>query len=242
MTKLNVRKKPKIGILGVGNPPPKLSANYESYPEMVMGWLSDLNADFIQYDVLEMEFPTGPELADLWVIPGSRVGAYEDHPWIAPLKAFVCASKEAGVPMLGICFGHQIMAQALGGEVRKSQKGWSLGLQEYKAVNWPEELGVPQDMNIQAYHQDQVEEMPPGAIRIAQSDFCEIAGLWYPGFGASVQGHPEFSQTYSVDLIEARRTLFGDDLTDAALASQTAKTDTRGELAKLAGYLLALGK
>ncbi|MFG1444957.1 type 1 glutamine amidotransferase [Xanthobacter agilis] len=125
---------------------------------------------------------------------------------MAPLEDFIRACHSQGVRMFGICFGHQIIAQAMGGTVRKSERGWGLGVNDYAVEHWPGALATrPDSLRIQAYHQDQVVEVPPGARRIAHSDFCPNAGLWYPGFAISVQGHPEFPADYAAALIAARR-------------------------------------
>ena len=193
-----------IGILETGPRAPELDS-FKTYPGMVEDWLSDTGAAFTTYSVMNMEFPTAPDAHDLWVITGSKFGAYEDHAWIPPLEEFIRACRSANIPMVGICFGHQIMAQALGGVVRKSDKGWGVGIHDYTLTDWPEDLGTaPDGIHLQAYHQDQVEALPEGAQTIATSDFCEHAALWYPGWGFSVQGHPEFDKDYATDLIRLR--------------------------------------
>ena len=190
-------KKPTIGVLETGRPPEEL-AHHGDYPGMVARWLGGMDADYTAYAVLDLELPTYPDLADLWVITGSKHGAYEDHPWIPPLEEFIRDCRDAGQPMFGICFGHQIIAQALGGVVRKSDKGWGLGVHDYATDDWPAELGPrPAKLSLQAWHQDQVEQAPEDAKRIASSDFCENAALWYPGFALTVQGHPEMEAPYS---------------------------------------------
>lgn len=197
----------RIGILETGRPPEELAPQHGSYPDMVRDWLGGIDAAFASYAVLDMELPEDPASADLWVVTGSKHGVYEDHPWIAPLEGFIRAVHAAGKQMFGICFGHQIIAQAMGGVVRKSEKGWGLGLHDYPVnTNWPEALGpAPQQLSIQAYHQDQVETPPNGAITVAATGFCEHAALWYPGFAVTVQGHPEFDVPYARDLLEIRR-------------------------------------
>jgi GMP synthase-like glutamine amidotransferase len=203
---LTEHKKLRVGILETGRPPEELGGQYGDYPEMVRKWLAPLEAEFTSYAVLDGEMPDGPESCDLWVITGSKYAVYESHPWIAPLEAFVRSVRDAGRKMIGICFGHQIIAQALGGAVRKSGKGWGLGVHEYATDDWPDELGEkPEKIAIQSYHQDQVEALPEGAKRIATSDFCENAALWYPGFALTVQGHPEFSTPYVNVLLDLRR-------------------------------------
>lgn len=196
----------QIGILETGRPPEALAAAHGDYPAFVTRLLAPLQASFRSYAVLDGEFPASPADADLWVITGSRFGVYEDHAFIPRLEAFIRACHAEGAKMFGICFGHQILAQALGGTVEKSGKGWGVGVNEYAVESWPGPAETrPESLKIQAYHQDQVVEPPPGAVRLASSAFCPNAGFWYPGFAISVQGHPEFPADYAEALIEARR-------------------------------------
>ena len=225
---------PVIGILETGRPPEELIAEHGDYPAMVMSWIGQAEGDYRLFAALDGMLPQSPSEADLWVITGSRFGAYEDHAWIAPLERFIRACRDAGRPMMGICFGHQIIAQALGGVVRKSAKGWGLGIHDYAPVNWPDALGpAPETLAIQAFHQDQVEELPAGAERIAQSAFCENAALWYPGFALTVQGHPEFATPFARALLEARKgTVLDPGEVEAAQAGMD-RDDTRADLARL---------
>lgn len=227
-------KAPVIGILETGRPPEELAGEHGNYPLMVRDWLDVPGAEFISFAALDGVLPDNPRIADIWVITGSRFGVYEGHPWIAPLEAFVRDCRDAGVPMVGICFGHQVIAQALGGDVGKSDKGWGLGVHDYVPHDWPETLGqAPEKIAIQAYHQDQVYTPPKGAETIASSDFCEHAALWYPGFALTVQGHPEFGKPYTQALLESRRgTVLKPDEVDAAQGSM-GKDVTRSELARI---------
>jgi GMP synthase-like glutamine amidotransferase len=212
-----------IGVLETGRPPESLSEDYPDYPTMVADWLSPVDADFKFFAALDGELPASPAECDLWVITGSRFGVYEGHPWIPQLEDFVRACHSASRPMVGICFGHQLIAQALGGVVGKSDKGWGLGVTSYPAQNWPKELGHTEpSLDIQAYHQDQVETAPPGAQVISSTDFCPISALWYPGFAITVQGHPEFKSDYFQALMGVRRGgTVTDQQADAALETQT---------------------
>ena len=225
---------PVIGILETGRPPEELIAEHGDYPAMVMSWIGQAEGDYRLFAALDGMLPQSPSEADLWVITGSRFGAYEDHAWIAPLERFIRACRDAGRPMMGICFGHQIIAQALGGVVRKSAKGWGLGIHDYAPVNWPDALGpAPENLAIQAFHQDQVEALPEGAERIAQSAFCENAALWYPDFALTVQGHPEFATPFARALLEARKgTVLVPAEVEAAQAGMD-RGDTRADLARL---------
>ena len=230
----------RIGILETGRPPEDLAPIHGDYPGMVRQWLGEMDADFSSYAVLDGDFPESVEKADCWVITGSKCAVYEDHAWIPPLEDFIRAARAARKRMLGICFGHQIIAQALGGAVRKSAKGWGLGVHEYAVTEkWPDELGeAPGRIAIQAYHQDQVEQAPRGAVTIASTGFCAHGALWYPGFAVTVQGHPEFAGPYVGALLENRR---GGALTDEDVnrgRRNMAIEDNRAELAGLIGNFL----
>lgn len=222
----------KIGILEVGRLPDELQAEHGDYPTMVANWLAPLNAEYQTYPVLDGVLPDSPDECDLWVIPGSKFGVYEEHDWIAPAQEFIRACRGAGKKMIGICFGHQLIAQALGGTVVKSDKGWGLGVHEYSPINWPDRLGeAPGHIAMQAFHQDQVIVPPKGVKRVATSDFCENAALWYPDFAFTVQGHPEFPAPYTRDLLASRRgSVLPEETVDAALDKVDAPT-TRDALA-----------
>lgn len=215
----------KIGILETGPLPHELSDIHGSYPAMFERMLGETDPDtsFIAYRVIDNVFPDAPDEADGWIITGSKHGVYEDHDWIPPLISFIRSCAEARVPMAGFCFGHQVMAQALGGKVVKSEKGWGLGVQSYNVIE-PQGWMTP-DLPVFsaiAVHQDQIIRKPDEATCIATSDFCEFAALAYgePGqpYAISVQPHPEFSTEFVRDLIEVRRgTAFQESDARAAL-------------------------
>lgn len=197
-----------IGILETGRPPEELAARYRSYVFMFEQLLGEQNADFSfqTYAVLDGELPSAVDACDAWLVTGSKHGAYEDLPWIQQLKGFIQQAYQAQHPMLGICFGHQIIAAALGGEVEKSTKGWGMGLHEY----WIEQPVLPsmqagEYFSIYAMHQDQVVTRPPDARVVASSEFCEYAALAYGDTVFSFQGHPEFKCDFEHELITLRK-------------------------------------
>lgn len=210
-----------IGILETGRTPIELASSYPSYAQMTADWLTPINGEVSIYPIMDGITPPAPEQADLWAITGSKCGVYEDHPWIPGLIKFVQDAKTYGkTKMLGICFGHQLIATALGGTVIKSDKGWGIGIHRYSTAPWPEHLGkAPKELAIAAFHQDQVIEPPPGSQIIARSEFCNFAGLYYPGFGMSIQPHPEFDVNYEESLIKLRHAsgLLSDEIAKPAL-------------------------
>ena len=175
----------KIGILETGHAPSQIQKTIGDYSEMFQTLFSGHDFSFVSYDVENMVFPGSPFEAEGWLITGSRHGVYEDHKFIRPLEEFIRRIEEEKIPLLGICFGHQIIAQALGGKVEKFSGGWSVGLKEYIWGN--------ESIHLNAWHQDQVTELPPDAEATGSSSFCKFAFLEYGSHIFSVQAHPEFN-------------------------------------------------
>jgi GMP synthase-like glutamine amidotransferase len=208
----------KIGILQTGHAPDALRPRHGDYPDLFARLLAGQGFTFETYPVVDGVFPADPRDCDGWLITGSRHGAYEDHPWIPRLEALIRAIRDAGVPLVGICFGHQIIAQALGGRVEKFPGGWAVGRTEY---DWGGET-----IALNAWHQDQVTVRPPGAEVLARNDFCENAALAYGDSILTVQAHPEFHRDFTAEMIEKRgRGLVPDPLLDAAAARIDAPID-----------------
>ena len=186
----------KIGILKTGHPPDELRADHGDYADLFSGMLAGQGFTFAGYNVVDMEFPDSVSDCDGWLITGSRHGAYEDHPFIAPLEELIRAAYAADVPLVGVCFGHQIIAQALGGKVEKFDGGWAVGRQVY---NW-----AGQEVALNAWHQDQVTGAPEGAKVCASNPFCENAALIYGQKAFTVQAHPEYDSDFIAGLAQHR--------------------------------------
>ncbi|WP_372885527.1 type 1 glutamine amidotransferase [Shimia sp.] len=200
----------KIGILQTGHFPDELQAELGDYEDMFRALLGDHGFDFAVYNVVDQQFPASALAADGWLITGSKHGAYEDHPWIAPLEELIREIAAAGRPLVGVCFGHQIIAQALGGKVEKFAGGWAVGRQSYDFG------GV--EMAFNAWHQDQVTERPEGARVLASNDFCENAALLYGDQILTIQPHPEFGAAVIGGLINTRgKGVVPQDLLDRAV-------------------------
>lgn len=174
--------------------------------------------DIQGWTVVDGEFPPDVYAADGWLITGSKHGAYEAHDWIKPLEEFIRAAYAAGVPMIGVCFGHQIIAQAMGGKVEKFDGGWSVGLTDY-------EIG-DKTYSINAWHQDQVVEKPDCAEVFASTDFCANAGLLYGDRIWTIQPHPEYDSDFIAGLMAARgKGVVPDDRLERAAERLTEPSD-----------------
>jgi GMP synthase-like glutamine amidotransferase len=183
-------------------------------------------AELVPYDVVNGVTPDGPEACDGWLATGSRHSVYEDLGWIDETAAFVRAVRNAGVPFVGVCFGHQLLAHALGGTVRKHEGGWGAGIRRIDIVRTEAWMEPAADAcHLHFMHQDQVTEAPPDAVVLGCADHCEVAMFRVGDTMLGVQAHPEFTVAYAEALLTDRTERIGGDQAAAALASLATPTD-----------------
>ena len=187
----------QIGILQTGHAPDEVQVAHGDFEHMFHRLLGGQGFTFQTWNVVDMDFPTGPEDSDGWLITGSKHGAYEDHAFIPPLEDLIRAIYACARPMVGICFGHQIIAQALGGKVEKYSGGWGLGQSVYDVAGG--------QMSLNAVHQDQVVTPPKDAKVWASNAFCRNAGLVYGDRAYTLQPHPEFHQDLLATYLTTQR-------------------------------------
>jgi GMP synthase-like glutamine amidotransferase len=228
----------KIGILETGVPPPDLQARFGLYGAMFEHLLGGTTFDWALYDVRAGAFPARPEECDGYVITGSAAGVYDPEPWIGETQTFLQSAK-GNAALVGVCFGHQLMAQAFGGRVIKSPKGWGVGLHRYEVVGHRAWMDEARTIAAAASHQDQVVEAPPNTTVLAASDFTPLGMLVYDDQPAiSIQLHPEFDPAYAQALIELRRgSRYGEAQADAAINSLD-EPDDRARLGRWIGRFL----
>ena len=207
----------RVAILETGAPSAALAERFGDYPSMFERLLE--LGPLPSFQVNQGAWPKSVGDYDAYVVTGSPAGVYDPLPWIAELKSFLRAAKGQAA-LVGVCFGHQVMAEAFGGHVIKSPKGWGVGLHTYAVGERQDWMDAAPTFSLSASHQDQVVEPPPGATVVAGSDFCPNGMLAYGDEAISLQLHPEFAPDYSIALIAGRRgDRIPEDLAERAIES-----------------------
>lgn len=212
----------KLGILKADAVRPQWVAEFGEYPDMFIALLgqADPELEFAVYDVEQGEYPADIDDVDAYLITGSKSGVYEDKPWIATLMGFVRELDRKRKKLVGVCFGHQLVAEALGGKVEKSTKGWGMGLHRHHFViapPWHDQGDMALDILVS--HQDQVVTAPQSATVLAGSEFCENAVCQIGDHILTFQGHPEFVPRYLRKIMTFRRERIGEKVYEDAMAS-----------------------
>ena len=221
----------KLTIIETGLPPAALRSDWPRYPDMFERLIAPHmpGISFESVPVVEGAAFPALENVDAALVTGSAAGVYEDHPWMQPLFDFIRRAASAKIPQIGVCFGHQAIAAALGATVQKSDKGWGLGRHTYNVRHKPDWMtGLDRNtFSLGVSHQDQVQSLPEGARIVAASDFTPYAALDYGDVPAiSFQGHPEFSAGFCCALYNVRRgTALAEDHVDHACASLDTPVD-----------------
>ncbi|WP_431687073.1 glutamine amidotransferase-related protein [Hahella sp. NBU794] len=197
----------RIGILQCDDVMEELQPEFGNYPAMFEAALGELAPQwtFVTYRAMDGELPDSVDACDGYITTGSRHGVNDGAQWIEKLESFVLAVATAEKKFVGICFGHQLLAKALGGQVEKSNRGWGVGMsfnQIGVRKNWMEPYQPSLDLVVS--HQDQITQLPEGAEVLASSTFCPFYLLQYGADLMTVQGHPEFSKAYSSALMDKR--------------------------------------
>jgi GMP synthase-like glutamine amidotransferase len=228
----------RITIIETGRAPDALREEFPRYPDMFRSLLhpADAGLSFAAAAVLDGEALPDPAACEAVLITGSPFGVYDSTPWMDPLRDFIRATAALRTPMVGVCFGHQIIADALGGEVRKSEKGWGVGRHTYEVLATRDWMpGAGQTLSLAVSHQDQVITPPKGATTLARSAHTAHAMLAYEDAPIlSLQGHPEFSDVYVSALYNNRR---GRALSEAQVDGAIASLDQRHDNALVATWM-----
>ena len=174
---------------------------------------ADINIKLKIYDVTLNNYPSDMDECDGYLITGSKLSVYDDVKWIKDLEQYIRVLNDQKKFLLGVCFGHQLIAKALGGEVCKAEIGWVTGLQSYTFHhNFPWLSDLNQDVKLIHSHQDQITKLPDQATLVASSKNVPIAMYYIDDHIMSIQGHPEFTNEYAYDVVCKRRDIIGEEL------------------------------
>lgn len=218
-----MRATTRIGLLIMDELPAAALPVLGDYPELYDHMFRDEAVELIDIHVHRGDAPASLDDCDGWIVGGSRYSVYDDLDWIRTAEQIMRDAVAAERPLVGICFGHQLMAQALGGRTTKAVTGWGVGVRRYDTVeSVPWIRGSDDATSLLACHQDQVVEAPPGATVWSTSDYCPNAGMTIGERAWSMQGHPEFTAAVCDVIYESRRAIIGDDEIDAARRSLAA--------------------
>ena len=227
-----------IGILEAGAVAPEFHGYLTSFSDAFQNFLDSTGEGpkLRSYLCYDGEFPQAAEECDGWLITGAAAAVYDGDAWIALLEAFTRAASETR-PVVGICFGHQLIAQAFGGEV-KNASGWGVGVHSHEVTNTADWMVPPlQSLSLLASHQDQVVTPPPGAEVHGGSVFCPIGIMTIGANVLSIQNHPELTRDFASELLRVRRDIIGPVTADAALDSMSTPTDEAAAAAWILGFL-----
>ncbi len=220
----------RIATLKTDSVRPEWVGEFGEYPDMFENVLRKCDTPllFKTFDAQREEYPGDIDEYDAYLITGSKSSVYDQDPWIPPLIEFVNLLHARQKKLIGICFGHQLVAEALGGKVEKSSKGWGVGVHTHAFTETPVwHDGKSHEFNILVSHQDQVVRKAEGSVVLASSAFCENAVCQLGNHILTFQGHPEFVADYSRKIIGLRKEMIGESIAKRGLASLS--TPSEGE-------------
>jgi len=216
----------RVGLLECDHVSERFRHLSGDYADMFGALLGDVDVDLVPFDVCNGGGPDAPDECDAWLCTGSRRSVYDEDAWIAPASQFVRDVRDAGVPFAGICFGHQLLADALGGSVEKAPYGWGVGIHPVRVVQSEPWMHPMQDeLQLHFMHQDQVVRPPRDAVVLGCTDHCTVAMFRVGDTMLGMQAHPEFTVAYADALLADRTERVGGDRAEEARRSLTTPTD-----------------
>ena len=206
----------RIGLLLVGHIDAGSLHIGGDYPELYTDLLQPHDIQLTTYRCDEGQLPDSLSEQDGYICSPSRLSVYDDHQWLRDVEQLLRDMVASETPYVGICFGHQLMAQALGATVQKADVGWGIGAKHYEVVEAQPWMDSTADIVLAASHQDQVMLLPDGARLMARAAYCPVGGMLIGERAWTLQVHPEFSPALADSLLATRLALFGEEAAEAA--------------------------
>ena len=216
-----------LGILETGIIDDHLTRIHGTYPDMFvkMYQAQDPSVIFKFYNVIENHYPQNIDECDAYLITGSKSDSFSNEPWVETLRQYICTLYNQSKSLIGVCFGHQVIAIALGGMAGRSNKGWGIGVYNSKIEQSVQQQKLPwlesqyQSFNLLVSHQDQVSQIPPNATLLASNDFCHNSAYYIEDKVLCFQGHPEISPGFARGLMALREGIIPKDVYQQGLDS-----------------------
>ncbi len=200
----------RIGLLMMGHIDPASRCIDGDYPELFGAILAPHDIELVRYDLDEGRFPDDTGECDGWLCSPSRLSSYDVVDWLGDAEQLLRDVVAAEAPFVGICFGHQLLAQALGGRVERSPSGWGVGVRDYEVVSRRSWMSPTADrLALIGSHQDQVVALPDDAELLFRSDYCPLGGFAIGDRAWTLQVHPEFTPALADHLLAERIDLIG---------------------------------
>lgn len=197
---------------------PEYRDHFGNYCKMFAQLFPEL--DFEIFDVCNNEFPSESDDCEVYMATGSRYSVYDQIKWIVRLKAFIRQLYDRDQYFVGLCFGHQLIGESLGGRVARASGGWCVGVHEFELIDEEEWIRpTQQNFNLLMMCQDQIVDLPEDTKVLAGSDDCSNGMIRVGEKMLGVQAHPEFSKEYNQMLMETRMNKMGDDVANRGIAS-----------------------
>lgn len=212
----------KVGLLECDHVREELLPVAGDYRQMFPALFSKVASDweFVFYDVCNGHFPDSTEECDIYICSGSKSSVYDQDDWILQLKQFVKDIYQSEKYYIGVCFGHQMLGEALGGKVQKSDSGWCVGVHTFQIIKPESWMQPKQDsLNLLMMCQDQVVKLPPESTLLAESENCPVAMFRVGKRMLGIQAHPEFPKSYDQALMELRTERIGQAKVNSGIAS-----------------------
>ena len=214
----------RIAIMETGRINEAIAHQFDRYPEMFRTLFERASAPDLEFStiaVVDGELPAHVDNFDGYLVTGSAAGVYDEFDWILPLMEFLRSAHAADKPLVGVCFGHQVIAEALGGRCIKWPDGFGVGTCDVTLANTPAWMPDRESVRLIHFHQDQVTALPEGATHLGSTGYCANAMYYIDDHVFSMQGHPEFSADYTAALLNLRAAEIGDDRVTGAIADLT---------------------
>ena len=229
----------KFCILHIGHHTPDEKSEHPPSPERFKSALRPHlpDANWTVVSAVTGDLPE-PSSFDVYLITGGKYSVFENSDWQDRLFDFIRALHEQRILLVGICYGHQAIAHALGGKVSRSDKGWGIGLMPVNVVRGTSWADPKTDVMLHAMHQDQVTALPEDGVVFLASDFCPISGFTVQDHFLAIQQHPDFTPALNKNLITKRKDRIG-SRAEAGLASLDGRDDTETSVGWIAKFIKA---